>query len=236
MSTRRLWCVFASLAVSSGIAVGQSTEFPPTPQPEPTWLESLWNLPVFKWLSGFDASPVAPPGAAIAAPALPPCPVAPLQPIEDAEAALMEDGGSALNLEGLTPRTNLALSRFESMVEARGGSFILTSAYRPATYQAHLRNVWHKWVDEMKDNQDPSCFELKAQASAEFTRHALLESQHPVEVSDHTMGIGFDAAIAFPVVKKRRRISVDRIARLAGVARPAVRRDPVHFRLIGGRG
>jgi hypothetical protein len=227
--------VFASLAVSSGLAVGQSNEFPPAPQPEPTWLESLWKLPIFKWLSGFEQAQVAPPEVAVAIPALPPCPVLPLQPVADTEAVLMEDGGSTLNLEGLTPRTNQALSRFERLVEARGGSFILTSAFRPATYQAHLRDVGHKWVDELKDNQNPSCFDLKAQVSAEFARHALLVSQHPVEVSDHTMGIGFDAAIAFPAMRKRRRISVDRIARLAGVSRPAIQRDPVHFRLIGGR-
>jgi hypothetical protein len=33
----------------------------------------------------------------------------------------------------------------------------------------------------------------------------------------------------------RRRASIDRIARFAGFHRPAIARDPVHFRLIGGR-
>jgi len=221
--------------VSSGFAAGQSFEFPQAPQPEPTWLESLWNLPVFKWLSGLDATPIAPPEVAIVTPALPPCSIAPLAAIEDPRALDMESV-STLNLEGLTPGASRALARFEKIVEARGGQFTLTSAYRPSTYQAHLRDVWHKWMDELRDNQDPSCVELKAEVGNEFVRHGLLPTQHPVEVSDHTLGIGFDAAVLFPAARKRRRISLDRLARLAGVSRPDIRRDPVHFRLIGGRG
>jgi hypothetical protein len=82
--------------------------------------------------------------------------------------------------------------------------------------------------------------DLKASVGEEFTRHSLLLTQHPVTVSDHTLGIGFDAAITLPVITSKRarrnRVSLDRIARLSGVVRPDVRRDPVHFRLIGGRG
>ena len=39
-----------------------------------------------------------------------------------------------------------------------------------------------------------------------------------------------------PTRARRRRVSLDRLARLAGMMRPDIRRDPVHFRLIGGRG
>jgi hypothetical protein len=60
-----------------------------------------------------------------------------------------------------------------------------------------------------------------------------------VPVSDHTLGIGFDAAITLPLIKSKRGrripVSVDRIARLSGVARPDIRHDPVHYRLIGAR-
>jgi len=222
--------------VSSGLAVGQSIVEPTPSQQGPTWLESLWNLPVFKWLAALESAPIAPPEVAIATPALPPCSVAPLQTIEDA-AALDMEGVSTLNRDGLTPGASRALARFEKVVEARGGAFTLTSAYRPATYQAHLRDVWFKWMNELKDHQDPSCFDLKAEVGAEFARHGLLPTQHPVEVSDHTLGIGSDAAVLFPATKRKRsRISLDRLARLAGGSRPDIRRDPVHFRLIGGRG
>jgi hypothetical protein len=227
--------------VSSGLAVGQSLERETTQQPQPTWLEALWNLPVFKWLSGFQASPAAPPEIAIAAPIQPPCRVAPLQAIEDAEALTMETvgAGSTLNLDGLTTRTSKALTRFQTSIERHGGSFTLTSAYRPSAYQSHLRDVWFKWMFELRDNQDPSCMELKAEVGNEFARHSLLTTQYPVEVSDHTLGLAFDAAISFPAAAKRakrRRVALDRLARLSGVHRPDVRRDPVHFRVIGGRG
>ena len=239
-ATRRLWCIFASLAVSSGLAIGQTLEPEIINQPEPTWLEALWKLPVFKWLSGLQTAPVAPPEIAIAAPAAPPCTIAPLRDIEDVGAMAMETGGgtgSALNLDGLTPHTTKALARFQGVIERSGGSFTLTSAYRPAEYQAHLRDVWFKWMFELRDNQDPSCMELKAEVGNEFARHSLLTTQYPVTVSDHTLGIAFDAAITFPTAKRaRRRLGLDRLARLSGVQRPDVRRDPVHFRLIGGRG
>lgn len=240
-ATRRLWSVFVSLAVSSGLAVGQPIELPKAPEPEPAWLTSLWNFPVFKWLAGLQSSPIVPPPVAIAAPALPPCTIASLAEVEDDVALSMETGvgsGLTLNLDGLTPGTTKALTRFEGLVESYGGSFTLTSAYRPAAYQAHLRDVWFKWMYELKDNYDPSCMELRAAVGDEFTRHGLLPSQNPVTISDHTLGIAFDAAVSFPVAKKakRRRVSLDRLARLSGVSRPDVRRDPVHFRLIGGRG
>jgi hypothetical protein len=239
--SRRLWCVFASLAVSSGLAVGQSLEPEIIHQPQPTWLEALWNLPVLKWLSGFQAAPIEPPPVAIVAPTPPPCAIEPLHAIEDEVAQTMETptAGSTLNLDGLTPHTTKALSRFQTLIERNGGSFTLTSAYRPSAYQAHLREVWFKWMYELKDNQDPSCMELKAAVGDEFARHSLLTTQYPVTVSDHTLGIAFDAAITFPTASKRarrRRASLDRLARLSGVHRPDIRRDPVHFRLVGGRG
>jgi hypothetical protein len=243
----RIPCVFASFAVCAGLAVAQDQQ--PVPAPQPTsWLQTLWDLPVFRWLAGLDpvapVEPVAPPVVAEAppAPALPPCSVAPLAPVTDAAAIALENHtGPAVDLDGLTPRTSTALSRFENLVEKRGGSITLTSAYRPEAYQEHLRDVWYKWMTELKDNTDASCAELKAQVGEEFTRHQLLPSQHPVAVSDHTLGIGFDAAVQLPfapVAKKRRRgrVTLDAIARMAGMMRPDIGRDPVHFRLIGGRG
>jgi len=231
--------------VCGGLAVAQSNEPVTAPAAEPTWLKAFWDLPVFRWLSLEPTATIPPPQIALEAPPLPPCWIAPISAVDDPEALAMEshsDGMSNLNLGGLTPRTSKALSRFESVVESRGGSFVLTSAYRPATYQSHLRDVWYKWVYELKDNNDPSCADLKASVGNEFTHHSLLLTQHPVTVSDHTLGIGFDAAITLPniaLTKRARRVprvSLDRLARLSGVIRPDVRRDPVHFRLIGGRG
>ena len=246
MTSRRFWSICASFAVCATLAAAQNLQ--PVPAPQPTsWLQSIWDLPVFRWLAGLDpvtvSAPVVPdaPVPQIAqAPALPPCSVAPLPAIIDPAAISLEQRtGPVVDLDGLTPKTSKALTRFEDLVGKRGGSITLTSAYRPEAYQQHLRDVWYKWMTELKDNQDASCADLKAEVGEEFTRHQLLPTQHPVMVSDHTLGIGFDAAVAlpFPSSKKSRlRMSLDRIAHLAGMMRPDIGRDPVHFRLIGGRG
>jgi hypothetical protein len=246
VTSRRFWSICASFAVCATLAAAQNLQpVPVAPQPV-SWLQSIWDLPVFRWLAGLDpvTTPVVPdaPAPLLAqAPALPPCSVAPLPAIIDPAAISLEQRtGPVVDLDGLTPRTSKALNRFEGLVEKHGGSMMLTSAFRPEAYQQHLRDVWYKWMTELKDNQDPSCADLKAEVGDEFVRHQLLPTQHPVMVSDHTLGIGFDAAVALPpqTTKKKRsfRISLDRIAHLAGMMRPDIGRDPVHFRLIGGRG
>jgi hypothetical protein len=164
------------------------------------------------------------------------CLVEPLSAIEDTKALTFEEsvGTSAIvNLDGLTPTTASALSRFERIVNSAGGTLALTSAFRPSGYQEHLQEVWDKWMGELRHNSDDECQSLKADVRDEFERHQLLESQRPATFSDHTLGIGIDAAVILP--KRRRRSGIDRLARKAGFLRPDARRDPVHFRLIGGR-
>ena len=113
-------------------------------------------------------------------------------------------------------------------------SMELKSAYRPPAYQAHLQEVWDKWMT-VRSNRDPNCTEVRARVQMEFERHRLLESQRPVTFSDHTRGNAFDAAVFLPAGAKlaRRRVTLDKLARLSGVQRPDIARDPVHFRLIG---
>lgn len=111
---------------------------------------------------------------------------------------------------------------------------ILKSAYRPAAYQKHLQNVWHKWMDELKNNSEPACQILRVEVQEEFLRHRLIETQHPVAVSDHTRGLAFDATVQLPAAKKAgRRLSLDGLARMAGLLRPAIASDPVHFKFLG---
>jgi hypothetical protein len=125
-----------------------------------------------------------------------------------------------------------ALERFKQLVNQVGGQFELKSAFRPPSYQAHLQQVWYKWM-ELRNNRDLGCQTLRAQVGDEFTRHRLLETQKPVTDSDHTRGMAFDATVVVPAkaTLKRRRVSLDRLALLAGVRRPDIRRDPVHFKL-----
>jgi hypothetical protein len=241
LHSRRLWCVFASLAVSGGLAVAQSNEPDlPVAQPAVSWFESLWNLPVFRWLSPeISWLPQVVESNPVEVPPPPACSVEPVPTVTDSDALQFEGMvgvGPVVDLDRLTPETSHAVNRFDQLVTKTGGELTLMSAFRPESYQQHLRDVWFKWM-EIRNNADPACSKMKAEVEDEFTRHQLIVTQQPVPVSDHTLGIGVDAAVQWTSSRARRRhVSLDRLARLAGMMRPAIRRDPVHFRLIGGRG
>lgn len=164
------------------------------------------------------------------------CSVAPLPPIEDVEALTFEssaDSDGAIDTAGLMPAMARALEKFRHMVLAAGGSFDLKSAYRPPAYQEHLQQVWFKWM-ELRRNREPGCTALRVEVNEEFSRHHLMPSQKPVTSSDHTRGLAIDVAVVLPRLARlqHRRVSLDRLAILAGLHRPDIRRDPVHFKLI----
>jgi hypothetical protein len=164
------------------------------------------------------------------------CKVAPLSEIEDPEALAFERNAetSPADVDGLLPDAAQALNTFEEMVTSLGGTFELKSAYRPPAYQAHLHEVWVKWVKELRNNRSSGCRALREEVSAEFVRHQLLVKQQPVPASDHTLGLAFDAAIAMPRAARwnGKRVTVDKLAALVGMKRPDSRRDPVHFKLL----
>jgi len=166
----------------------------------------------------------------------PHCSVAPLPEIVDAEAVRFENEDGP-DTGGLLPAMAQALERFRRLVMSAGGTFDLKSAYRPLAYQEHLQQVWFKWMRELRFNRQPGCQAMRAQVEDEFTRHKLMPTHMPVTDSDHTRGIAFDAAVMMPRVvvrTKKRRVSVslDRLALMAGLRRPDIRRDPVHFKLV----
>ena len=153
------------------------------------------------------------------------CSVAPLERFDEPDAAV--------DTSGLTKATANALARLRQLVASLGGTLKLSSAYRPPAYQEHLQAIWDKWK-ALKANRLKDCRSLRTQVSAEFRRHGLLKSQRPVSNSDHTRGVGIDAALVLPsrTRRKRSRVSLDSLARAVGFHRPDVRRDPVHFRLL----
>jgi len=164
------------------------------------------------------------------------CKVAPLPEIEDPEALTFENNAESVpaDVEGLMTDTAQALDIFRDMVTSSGGTFELKSAYRPPAYQAHLHDVWVKWMKELRNNRIAGCQALREEVGAEFRRHKLLASQQPVPASDHELGLAFDAAVAMPRAARlnRKRVTVDKLANLAGMRRPNSRRDPVHFTLL----
>jgi D-alanyl-D-alanine carboxypeptidase len=167
------------------------------------------------------------------------CKVAPLPEIEDPEALTFENNADSVpaDLDGLMPDTAQALDTFREMVTSSGGTFELKSAYRPPAYQAHLHDVWVKWMKELRNNRTAGCQALREEVGAEFKRHQLLARQQPVPASDHALGLAFDAAVAMPRAARlnRKRVTVDKLATLAGIRRPNSRRDPVHFTLLPQR-
>jgi len=206
----------------------------------------MWKLPFLRFLGPlFHSSPELQPADGMAwgwfpqteaAQPMEVCAVAPLEAIDDPVAQNLEATvASSIDVTNMTSAAARALERFESKVAAVGGTMVLKSAYRPAAYQAHLQNVWYKWMRELRDNEEPGCQTLRAQVEDEFTRHRLIETQHPVSVSDHTRGLAFDATVDLPIHARlgRQRVTVDRLARLTGLLRPAIAADPVHFKYIG---
>jgi hypothetical protein len=169
----------------------------------------------------------------------PGCRVAPLPDIWDSEALAFENSAdiAPADVADLMPDAAEALDTFEGLVTSLGGTFELKSAYRPPAYQAHLHEVWVKWVKELRNNRSKGCRALREDVGAEFARHQLLVRQQPVSASDHTLGLAFDAAVAMPRGARLhgKRVTVDRLAALAGIKRPSIRRDPVHFKLIPER-
>jgi D-alanyl-D-alanine dipeptidase len=232
-------CLTLSLALSA--AEQQPAAAPPRELPASSWLDALWDIPVFRLLAPLFDRAVEPEPLAEAAPPLaqmPACAVAPLNPIEDPAAQQLEaasESDQVADIPGMDPAAARALDRFQSRVAAAGGTLVLKSAFRPAAYQEHLQDVWYKWMTELRDNTEPACAEQRGQAAEEFARHRLIETQHPVTVSDHTRGLAFDAAVALPARARlgRRRVTLDRLARLSGLVRPAIAADPVHFKYVG---
>ena len=164
------------------------------------------------------------------------CKVAPLTEIWDAEALAFEKSAetASADIDGLMPDAAQALDTLKEMVTSLGGTFDLKSAYRPPAYQAHLHEVWVKWVKELRNNRSTGCRALREEVGAEFARHQLLVKQQPVPASDHALGLAFDAAVAMPRAARLngKRVTVDKLAALAGIKRPSIRRDPGHFKVL----
>ncbi|MCU1232073.1 MAG: peptidase and D,D-carboxypeptidase VanY/endolysin [Candidatus Solibacter sp.] len=217
--------VFACLALGSCIAVAQSTP-PSTQQDNGHWLQSLLKFQIPKFSTFIPAQPLTSST----------CSVAPLSSIGDPGAAIFEASSGTMavvDTTGLTQATAGALARLEQLVASLGGRLELKSAYRPVAYQEHLQEVWDK-MRALRRNRQSGCAAVRADVAAEFSRHHLLVTQRPVTDSDHTRGVGIDAALVLPRGARinRRRITLDRLAQMVGFKRPDVRHDPVHFRML----
>lgn len=152
--------------------------------------------------------------------------VPPLSPITETTALAFEAGNN-IDTANFTAQTRLGVDCLRAAAAAAGASFALTSAFRPAAYQAHLREVRDTWK-AVKNLTQIECATIKADVRAEFQRHSLLESQRPAAGNlnaPHSTGIAFDATIrGLPTGQ-----TVDSLASGCSLHRPWPVNDPVHF-------
>ena len=167
------------------------------------------------------------------------CRVEPLTEIRDSEIQAFENNADfdAADVTGMMPEAAEALHSLRDTITSMGGTFALKSAYRPTAYQAHLHEVWVKWMKQLRNNRSSGCRALREEVGAEFRRHQLLARQQPVPASDHALGLAFDAAVAMPRGARLngKRVTLDKLAALLGLKRPNRRRDPVHFKVLAAR-
>jgi len=151
------------------------------------------------------------------------CQVPPLSPL-DAAAQTFENG-QTIDTANLNAAMQTGLTCLQNAVAAAGGTFTLSSAYRPPSYQTHLREVWDRWND-LRNRREPECQDLRTQVQTDFNRHGLLLTQRPAAAGGpHTPGSAFDATITrLPAGQ-----TVDTLAAGCSLQRPLPATDPVHY-------
>jgi hypothetical protein len=119
----------------------------------------------------------------------------------------------------------------ETAVKNAGGntSNFVSSAWRPSAYQAHLREVYNKWM-ELKSKNIAGCSALKDEVEKEVDKHELrgLKTQPASPTGKHTTGDAFDlhvGGIGLPLSR------LDELAKGCGLFRPLKAKDPFHFQL-----
>ena len=126
------------------------------------------------------------------------CPVAPLTPITDPLAQENESGqySTQPDMEHATPAIQTAAQCVVAAAQsyAPGGWARVNSAFRPQTYQNHIREVWDKWM-LLKDNNMPQCAALKARVIQEKEQKHHLVHQ-PGVTSQYTVGKAMDLSIS----------------------------------------
>jgi hypothetical protein len=143
------------------------------------------------------------------------CPVDPLTPYNGPDPY-------PLNVNNLSPRMAAAVYCLQGCTGQANVSILLSSAYRPPEYQAHLQDVWDKRRKLLRNNS-PECAAIKAQVEAEFATHQLgASSVRPAGPNScHTRGECVD-------VNRRYVQLVDLCTLECQVTRPLQDRDPVH--------
>jgi hypothetical protein len=127
------------------------------------------------------------------------CPVAPLLPIAPDAQPFEDYAQGARDCTGLVdlgpmqqPMLN-ALSCLQQAVANAGGQLIITSAFRPVSYQSHLYDLYQKYL-KLLNNTDPACAERRAQVIDEVNHvHCIQRSGAAKgDAGQHPKGGAFD--------------------------------------------
>lgn len=143
--------------------------------------------------------------------------------------AIDMENGERVIYENLTEDFSLSSVCFLSAVTEAGGTYDISSLYRPQEYQQHLIEVWDRYRDIMRGDSDlntPECSALRNEIIAEYQGHGLQDTQRPVTNSAHTRGTAMDVTTTLPAG-----YDVDTLANNCGLYRPSPVRDPGHFQL-----
>lgn len=130
-----------------------------------------------------------------------------------------------VDIGNLTAGTQAALTCFQQAIQNIGGSIVVTSGFRPQSYQDHLREVWDKW-QLIAGWPEAECANVKSAVEAEWDRHDL--KYRPAAQSNHTVERNaFDANVSVPPGQNE-----DTLGAGCGLSR-AVPGDWVHW-VFGG--
>lgn len=158
------------------------------------------------------------------------CEVAPLQPVTDPDAVPFENGLAPVREDKLTPEMAANLRCLREKVAAKGGALSVTSAWRPQSYQDHLRElvVKHPKLIELAILQGvEECVPAPYYGAVhpDHVRHG--PNRNAARTSPHTTGNAFDANWS-------NGIDIDALAGECGLFRPMPQPksdggDPIHF-------
>jgi hypothetical protein len=149
------------------------------------------------------------------------CAVAPLTPITDPIAIEHEEGQYAghPDLDHVTSATSAGAECIVQRATTAHSTPRITSGYRPAAYQRHLREVWDKW-QLLKDDNTVMCSTVKADVRKHWLKHGMV--RQPVVNSNHSSGNAVDIAGVDQA-------TADLIAAQCNMQRPEPVNDKVHF-------
>jgi hypothetical protein len=153
------------------------------------------------------------------------CEVGPLNPVTDPESMPFEDQSKPVREDKLSDSMKDKLNCMRVAVANSGGGLSMNSAWRPQTYQDHLKETVEKWerVDKLWNEEHIiQCKPRWDEISPHKHLHGL--GSAVAKISSHTTGNAFDANWAGVTTNQ-----IDQLASSCKLVRPLPIKDKIHF-------